>query len=111
MTASSAARTPDVGWIVTSYCRGAVFRQEAVRREARVAQRRHIGFAKDALAAMRVERVGSAGAVFDAGIDEFLLEPGEHADPARTPGLAKRGDRTAQKSRADSIPTARRPWS
>ena len=56
---------------------GAVFRQEAVGAEPGAAQCRHVGFAKAALAAPGVERIGRAGAVLDAVIDEFLFECGE----------------------------------
>jgi hypothetical protein len=58
----------------------AVFRQEAVGFQPGGAQRRHISFAEIALAAPRVERVGRARPVLDAGIDEFLLKRGEEGE-------------------------------
>src|SRR4051794_25569069 len=75
-----------------------VFRQEAVRREAGGAQRRDIRLAENPLTAVRVERVGRAGAVFDPGIDKFLLEPGEYGQPTGAARLAQRANGTAQEA-------------
>ena len=78
-----------------------VFRQKAVRREAGGAQRRHVRLAEHALTTMRVERIGRAGPIVDAGIDEFLLEPGEDRQAG---GVAQRGDGAAQKPARTALP-------
>ena len=79
----------------------AIFGQEAVGGEARGAQRRHVGFAEDPLAAVGVERIGRAGPVLDAGIDKLLLE---RRQERKTCGLVERGEGAAQEIARAAFP-------